>query len=710
MTPGALLSLAVLLAGSRPWLAPRANSEQRQPVYLGLTPLELELGAEGRGAVLPAALKESGEAVFAAQLSSMGVAAAQFEAWPVYDELGRVVWAAARWRAAEGEPWRWLSGGAGVPEGSLLLPRTLRLDDPAEREAVFLSSPAAAGLYDKPVAGDCLWTDAQERLLGGWGDPPVEARACRAVAQPAFVDGAPRTFVVEVDASGVRWPADAVFSDPPAAGAVDADPVLDWPKGFPAAFLKDVRWLAGFERKNSAQPDHQLGALLDRLEARYKAMGLRTWRDRFEWRGIPQENLFAAVGGSLAGPENRPVVLADHVDTAFAEDAFNTGAGRVSVPGADDNASGTAALLQAADVLRGTRPRHDIWFAHLTGEEFPADDLGARRLVWGLLKEKRRLGGILLLDMIAYRDPGDPVFQVNAGGGAESERLAAAAMSLAERTAGAFKPVLRPRFDPESYLYNTDGLIFDQAGFPVVLFNEHLNYKHNLERRHYHETSDTVDKLDPALAEAVARTAAETAAWLAGAPGPTLPAGALPLPLVRQATPYSCGAAAMQSVFLYWGVYDGGEAGLYERLGTRENDGTDPRGMAAAARAMGLRAELLEGMSVADLRARLAKGETVVLDIQAWGDPGTDPTPEDWSDNDEDGHYVVLAGLDAKNAYVMDPSVAGAYGWFPLAELETRWHDYEDRGGTVWRNRGLGIAVSGDSPAPSFPAPLRRVR
>lgn len=709
MTPAAVLSLALLLSGRTPWLSPEANSEQRQPVYLGLTPLELVLGAQGRGAVLPAALKEEGERLFEARRAELGAPAAEFEAWPVYDELGRVLWAAARWRPAPDAAWRWLSGGPSAQEGPLVLPRTLSLDDPAQRETVFLSSPAAAGLYDKPVAGDCVWTDADGGVLGGWGPVPSGARVCRAVAQPSFVDGKPRTFLVSVDAKGVRWPADAAFAAAPEpASASPADPVLTWPKGFAERFLADVKALEGFARKNSAQPDHQLGAVLDKLEARYKAMGLKTWRDRFSWRGIPQENLFAAVPGSLPKGENRPVLLADHVDTAFAEDAFKAGAGRVSVPGADDNASATAALLRAAEALKGARPRHDVWFVHLTGEEFPADDLGARRLVSRLFREKRRIGGVVLLDMVAYRDPGDPVFQVNAGGGAESLRLAEAAMGLAPFTAGGFRAALRTRFDPESYLYNTDGLVFDQAGLPVVLFNEHLNYGHNLERRHYHETTDTADKLDPALAEAVARTAAETAAWLAGVPRPALPAGALPLPLVRQATPYSCGAAAMQSVFMYWGVYDGGESGLYERLQTTEKDGTDPRRMAEAAREMGLDAELVEGMSVADLRARLARGETVVLDIQAWAD--ADPTPDDWSDNTEDGHYVVLAGLDAENAYVMDPSVAGAYGWFPLSELATRWHDYEDRGGVLWRNKGLGLAVRGKSPSPSFPAPLRRVR
>lgn len=193
-----------------------------------------------------------------------------------------------------------------------------------------------------------------------------------------------------------------------------------------------------------------------------------------------------------------------------------------------------------------------------------------------------------------------------------------------------------------------------------------------------------------------------------GGRGSGLPPGALAVPLVRQATPYSCGAAATAAVLRYWKVFEGGESALYARLETTEKDGTDPRAMLRVAREFGLKAELAEGMGISDLRQRLGRGETVILDIQAWGEG--DPTPGDYSDNWEDGHYVVLIGADEKNIYVMDPSISAAYGWFPLAELAARWHDYEDRNGTVWRNQGLGIAISGSQSLTAVPAPLERVK
>ena len=60
------------------------------------------------------------------------------------------------------------------------------------------------------------------------------------------------------------------------------------------------------------------------------------------------------------------------------------GGPRLAAAGADDNHSATAALMLAAPIFLRTRPAGrlgcDIWLVHLTGEEFPADCMGARHL------------------------------------------------------------------------------------------------------------------------------------------------------------------------------------------------------------------------------------------------------------------------------------------------------------------------------------------
>lgn len=195
----------------------------------------------------------------------------------------------------------------------------------------------------------------------------------------------------------------------------------------------------------------------------------------------------------------------------------------------------------------------------------------------------------------------------------------------------------------------------------------------------------------------------------AAPPAPTLPERALSLPLVRQQTGYSCGAAALLSVLKYWRVFDGGEKALYGVLDTTPADGTDPQKLASGAKSFGLKAQWRENLELADLRAALELGDTPILDIEAWPDAGA--AKVSWRDDWDDGHYVALIGMDDGYAYFMDPSSDGKYAYIPLAELADRWHDVETRGGVLRRYVHFAVFIHGDgAPAPAAPRrPLQRL-
>lgn len=183
---------------------------------------------------------------------------------------------------------------------------------------------------------------------------------------------------------------------------------------------------------------------------------------------------------------------------------------------------------------------------------------------------------------------------------------------------------------------------------------------------------------------------------------PALPADALKVPNVRQSTEYTCGAASLQAVLTYWGVYDGGEGALARRLGSDPVDGTDVSALVKTAKEFGLEAEAKEKLGVEDLRAALKRGDTVIVNLQAWAGWGEKKPPvrgAGWDGRWEDGHYVVLIGMDEANAYFMDPSVLPGLAWVPLDELPHRWHDYERRGRSVRRFDRLAIFVRGKTPA-----------
>jgi hypothetical protein len=291
----------------------------------------------------------------------------------------------------------------------------------------------------------------------------------------------------------------------------------------------------------------------------------------FEWWGgwkanqegrAEERNLMVVIPGR---DRRRAVVMGDHYDTAYMENVYYRDKGgsgaRLSAPGADDNHSATAALMRAAPIFcelsRKGLLACDVWLVHLTGEEFPADCMGARhlcrQLVEGTLKlrladggwedlSRVRVQGVFVLDMIAHNNDHDrDVFQISPGTGAEALWLAYQA-HLANEAWNARTPLwnrhpsrsgrgrgsriqnresipalaLHPRLDgqvrlprdPRSTLYNTDGQIFSDAGIPVVLFME--NY--DLQRQGYHDTHDTMENIDLDYGGALAAIAIEAVA------------------------------------------------------------------------------------------------------------------------------------------------------------------------------------------------------
>ncbi|HEY1691581.1 MAG TPA: C39 family peptidase [Polyangiaceae bacterium] len=156
-----------------------------------------------------------------------------------------------------------------------------------------------------------------------------------------------------------------------------------------------------------------------------------------------------------------------------------------------------------------------------------------------------------------------------------------------------------------------------------------------------------------------------------------LPPNRIVVPVVKQETDFSCGAAATLSMLRLWrwGAFrDVGERSLYAALDTTEARGTEPEPMVEVLRRAGLDAVYRHGdVTLAQLERAVDAGEPPIVDLQAWRDDRAKPWSETW----DAGHYVLLVGYDAERLYVMDPSVLtkGGYAHFPRAELAERWHD-----------------------------------
>jgi len=186
-------------------------------------------------------------------------------------------------------------------------------------------------------------------------------------------------------------------------------------------------------------------------------------------------------------------------------------------------------------------------------------------------------------------------------------------------------------------------------------------------------------------------------------PGPSLLGG---IPDVRQSTGYTCGASALQAVLAHWGTQER-EDRLAARLHSTPEAGTHPLEIVRVAREFGLTADLREGLELSDLQTALVAGTTVIVDLQARRDRTDLPWTETW----DDGHYMVLLGMDGENLYFEDPSLLGSRGTIPRSEFIDRWHDYEGDPPLDPTDRKyvrMAIFLRGSRPAPTTP-PFSRV-
>ena len=171
----------------------------------------------------------------------------------------------------------------------------------------------------------------------------------------------------------------------------------------------------------------------------------------------------------------------------------------------------------------------------------------------------------------------------------------------------------------------------------------------------------------------------------------------LPVPDVRQSTPYSCGASALQAVLAYYGI-ELREDELQRRLGTTPEQGTHPDRILALARELGFAPRLQENTTLEQLQQELLQGRPVILMLQAWRDP--DEQQLSWSDTWESGHYVVVIGIDEQQLVFEDPSLLGSRGSIPRRQFLQRWHDYETTPQGRRNYHRAAILLGGKAPRP----------
>jgi Zn-dependent M28 family amino/carboxypeptidase len=258
------------------------------------------------------------------------------------------------------------------------------------------------------------------------------------------------------------------------------------------------------------------------IERELSAPGYAVERQWYLAQGHDVSNLVAELPGT-----NRPdriVVLGAHYDTV------------ATTPGADDNASAVAVLLEVTRILRSCRPNRTIRFVAFACEEPPhyfTHEMGSQVYARQCRARGEQIVGMLCLEMVGYfvsakgsqRVPEAIPRFLHWAFPRRGNFLAAVgnmpSWRLCWKFRGGFKRATRfPLFSiclPELIhdIRRSDNSSFWDQGYSALMLTD-TSYLRN---PHYHLTSDTPDTLDYESMASITIGVAGAVARLAGARG-----------------------------------------------------------------------------------------------------------------------------------------------------------------------------------------------
>ena len=246
--------------------------------------------------------------------------------------------------------------------------------------------------------------------------------------------------------------------------------------------------LSAFGSRHLSRPGNSRAA--DYLFETYRSFGYEP-----EYQSVlTPESRTANVIATLRGTTSPDLVyvVSSHYDSV--EDS----------PGADDNASGTAALLEAARLLAGRPLPATVVFASFTGEE--SGLLGSREFVRRAVASNLRITGALNNDMIGWANDGrlDNTIRYTNSGIRDIQHAAAIGFSrLITYDARYVRGT-----DAQAYYDEYGDIVGGIGSYPV------------LGSPHYHQPHDLIDTIDQDLVTEVAKVTVATVMLLASSPSP----------------------------------------------------------------------------------------------------------------------------------------------------------------------------------------------
>jgi hypothetical protein len=233
-------------------------------------------------------------------------------------------------------------------------------------------------------------------------------------------------------------------------------------------------------------------------------LGLAVTYHPYEYSGDQWRNVVAEKQGVVSPDEI--TLLTAHVDSLPS--------GPIA-PGADDNGSGSVAVLMAARLLAPRYLARTVRFVLFTGEEQGLR--GSAAYASDSRERGEQIMGVVNLDMIAYNSDEDPIIDLYAH---TSVPASLALTRLFSDTITVYDLNLIPYRASDVWpIHASDQWSFLQEGYPAFLAIEDMDDF----TPHYHTVSDTLSTLDLDYYADATRAAIATIAHL----GQLLPSGGL---------------------------------------------------------------------------------------------------------------------------------------------------------------------------------------
>jgi Zn-dependent M28 family amino/carboxypeptidase len=261
-----------------------------------------------------------------------------------------------------------------------------------------------------------------------------------------------------------------------------------------AELVRDVQNLAGEIGERNLNRYPQLNAAADFIEGSLAGAGLTPRRVSYDLRGRGCHNIEVEVPGT--SPEI--VVVGAHYDSVFG------------CPGANDNASGVAAMLALARRFAGKSTGKALRFVAFVNEEppfFQTEEMGSVVYAKRCKERGDRITAMISLETIGYFSdepqsqkypaPGLRFFYPTKGNfiGFASDT---GSSGLLREVVSAFRKAGRLPCEGASLPSAIPGIgwsdhwAFWQCGYPALMVTDTAPFRYP----HYHEPTDTPDKLD----------------------------------------------------------------------------------------------------------------------------------------------------------------------------------------------------------------------